>query len=312
MAIMKSSGDLLASIGSDLANNNAGEISAEDVRHNMEDTVYSINRIIASGDTDIKYPFYNNVRIKHTEGVGGGRIIAESGIIFPNGPLNTTLLQKEPYPGAGQISHNDLDDLTEGDPHTQYVAISGVKAGRAMTGNLAVGNNWINASGNDSMGIKFAPNADATEDILVSGDFTFGDDSKINTGHAVAKAWLNFDGSGVGNVPVVNSYYNIDQLERLDTGKFRITFTSGVFLNNYYTAVATSNSTTASGSKEDFDVNTVGLVLRQGNDTSALRTLTYVIQNKAGQYVDSQINDLVCFGYGPLTSSGTTPTVVGL
>ena len=98
-----------------------------------------------------------------------------------------------------------------------------------------------------------------------------------------------------------SSRYNLVKLKRFN-----------VFLNNYYTAVATSNSTTASGSKEDFDVNTVGLVLRQGDDASALRTLTYVIQNKAGQYVDSQINDLVCFGYGPLTSSGTTPTVVGL
>ena len=51
MATMKSSGDLIASISSDLADNNAGLISAQDVRHNMEDTAFSINRIVASGDT---------------------------------------------------------------------------------------------------------------------------------------------------------------------------------------------------------------------------------------------------------------------
>ena len=52
MADIKSSGDLLASIAADLSDNNAGLISAEDVRHNMADTARSINQIVASGDTD--------------------------------------------------------------------------------------------------------------------------------------------------------------------------------------------------------------------------------------------------------------------
>ena len=70
---MKNSGELITSINDDLADNNAGLISAEDVRHNMRDIAYSINHIVASGDTDVKYPFFNDVRFKHhgTPGIGG-------------------------------------------------------------------------------------------------------------------------------------------------------------------------------------------------------------------------------------------------
>jgi hypothetical protein len=50
---VKNTGDLLSSINSDLANNNAGLISADDVRHNMADAVESINLIVSSGDFDV-------------------------------------------------------------------------------------------------------------------------------------------------------------------------------------------------------------------------------------------------------------------
>ena len=66
MATIKSSGDILSSIATDLADNNAGLISAEDVRHNMEDTVASVNRIVSSGDLDNQYPLYNVVRVSKT------------------------------------------------------------------------------------------------------------------------------------------------------------------------------------------------------------------------------------------------------
>ena len=158
MATMRSSGDILANIATDLADNNAGLISAADVRNNMEDTVFSINRIIASGDTDLQYPFFNDVRAKHDETEGtGGTFFAESGIIFPNSPVSTER-QIEPFLGIGNLQHDNLAGLTDGDPHTQYVPISGVKSGRVMTGNLGIGNNWIGASGNSHVGFKFAPN----------------------------------------------------------------------------------------------------------------------------------------------------------
>ena len=53
MPTMKSSGDLINSISADLADNNAGLISAEDVRHNMEDIAFSIN---VDRDWETKYP----------------------------------------------------------------------------------------------------------------------------------------------------------------------------------------------------------------------------------------------------------------
>lgn len=311
MADIKSSGDLLASIAADLSNNNAGLISAEDVRHNMADTVRSINQIVASGDTDSKWPFTKNVRVKHDLVSGeGGILYVESGIIFPNSPIDSTSRQQEPFLGVGNLSHNDLADLTVDDPHTQYLNLNGV---RPMTGNLAMKHtNWIGASG-DATGLQFTKNAAGTDDISVSGGFVFKEDnSTMTSAHGVAKAWMNFDASGVGNVPVVKSYHNINKLERLDQGKFRITFTSGVFLDNTYVAIGNSNSTTAAGSQEDFDLNTVGLVMRAGDDGTALRTVTYVIRNDNGEYVDGEINDFVAYGYGPGSTSGTAPTIVGL
>lgn len=318
MATTKNSGELIASISADLANNNAGLISAEDVRHNMEDIAFSINHIIASGDTDVKYPFFNDVRFKHlgTPGVGG-RVIAESGVLFPNSPNSPGTLQREAYPGAGQINHNDLTGKTTGDPHTQYVPIGGwAFANRQMTGNLALGNQWIGASGDDHRGIKFAAldNGKDEVDILVSGDFVFDDNSKISTGFSAAKAWLNFDASGVGtSSPVINSWYNVSGIAKNAVGKFTITFDSGVFANNHYVAIGTSNATTTSGSKEDMDVNTVACVIRDGSDDDdrGLRTCTFVIQNDAGEYVDGKINDFVAYGYEPSAISGTVPTIVG-
>jgi len=314
---MRTSGVILGNIAEQLANNNAGLISAEDVRGNMEDIAFSINSIVASGDTDVQFPFFNDVRFKHlgTPGVGG-RVIAESGILFPNSPNSPGTLQREAYPGAGQIDHNDLTGLSTGDPHTQYVPIGGwTTANRQMTGNLALGNQWVGASGDNGRGIKFAAldNGNNEVDILVSGDFVFDDNSKISTGFSAAKAWLNFDASGVGtSSPVINSWYNVSGIAKNAVGKFTITFNSGVFANNHYVAIGTSNATTTSGSKEDMDVNTVACVLRHGNDDNdGLRTCTFVIQNDAGEYVDGKINDFVAYGYEPSAISGAVPTIVG-
>jgi hypothetical protein len=314
---MKSSGDLIASISLDMSDNNAGLISAEDVRHNMEDAAFSMNRIIASGDTDVVFPFFNDVRAKHDSVVGAkGRFIAESGVLFPNAPSNPLKLQVEPFLGVAEIDHNALLNLDAGDVHTQYYNISGVDAAsNVLQGNMPVGPYWINASGYDDVGFKFEPRSSdgKTQNILTSGTFKFGDNSRIANAKGMAKAWLNFDASGVGldNEPVIRSWHNISGISRLAPGKLKITFSSGTFINNNYVAIGTSNAINATGSQEDFDVNTVGLVLREGNDDdTGLRTITYLIQNKGGEYVDSEICDFVAYGYEPTETSGTVPTAV--
>jgi len=297
MATAKTSGNLLSSISTDLADNNAGSISAGDVRGNMEDTVASMNVIIASGNTDTVYPFRYDVRLQVQDPTGsayGGTLIPESGILFPNAPVNSASRQLEPWLGVAGLDHRQLGNLGDGDPHTQYVSISGH---RPMVGNLAVGNNWIGASGNSNMGIKFAPNADGTEAILVSGALTFGDNSTINSGRGAAKAWINFDSSGVSNIPVVRSAYNVTELEDVGVGKFRIKIASGVLGGDDFVAVANSNATSTSGSLEDFDVHSVGLVSRSGVDPN--RTITFAVRNDAGQFIDAEVNQVVIFANGP-------------
>jgi hypothetical protein len=286
---------ILSNISADLADNNAGLISAADVRNNIYNVADSINAIVASGDTDGAYAFYNNVRAKIT-GSTGGRFVAESGIRFPNSSSPNTL-QTEPFPGVASIDHNSLSNLTVADPHTQYLPIAGT---RNMTGNLQMGTNWIGPSGNNGEGFKFNKTS-AGIDILTSGNIIFGDNSKISSAKGIAKAWIHFDASGVGNVPVVKASYNISTLDYIDVGKFRITFASGVLGNNNYVALGSSNAISTSGSLEDFDVNTVGLVSRLGTDPS--RTLTFAVKSDDNQFVNAEINELVIFADGVGVSS---------
>lgn len=304
MATQRTSGTLIANIESDLADNNAGLISAADVRNNIADTVASINVIVASGNTNTQFPFRFDVRAQVQDPSGtpyGGTFIAESGIMFPNAPANSGSRQVEPFLGVGNLTHNSLGGLTTGDPHTQYVSISGH---RVMTGNLMVGANWIGPSGSNGDGIRFVKESTGTK-ILVSGALKFSDNSTIDTGKGVARAWANFDASGTSpvNHPFIRSSYGVSGITRLAPGKFKITFNSGVFKDNYYVAMGHSNSTTASGSKEDFDINTVGLVMREGDDGSTLRTITFVVKNDAGEYVDGEMNDFVAFGNAPTVTA---------
>ena len=64
------SGQLIANISSELADNNAGLISAYDVRHNLEDIAFSINKIVASGDTEVAFPFFNAVKFSKADSSG--------------------------------------------------------------------------------------------------------------------------------------------------------------------------------------------------------------------------------------------------
>lgn len=313
MAILPT-GTLLNNINSELADNNAGNISAYDVRHNMVDIVESINQIVASGDFDAETPFSgSNVRAKIINNQNGF-FIAESGILFPNATDTNDGKQYEPYPGPFGIQHNNLAGLDTGDPHTQYLPRNG---SRVMQDNLGLGNNWINSSGNsvlasDNKGLRFQYVSSTKENIKVGTETTFvfdADNSQLATSKGVAKAWINFSGSGD---IVVRDSYNIAQIQRVggSPGKFKITFASGVLANNDYVVVANSNSRSDFDSGEDFEVNTVGTVARIGDDASALRSVTFYILNDAGQYVDAAVNDIVVFGREKGATSGVQPIVI--
>lgn len=315
---IKSKEEIAANIAADLADNNAGLISAADVRENMLDIVNNIIPIVASGDFS-STPFRNGtVRISVVEGdADSGKLSVGSGVIFPIGGLQT-----EAYPGAGAINHNNLDNLTVGDPHSQYVSISGI---RPMIGNFGMGNSWINSSGNigltpstfSNRGLKFSSVNTSAENIHVGSGTVTGsgtsfvfdtDNSKMNTAKGVAKAWLNFTASGA--VPVINNHYNIRQLEKLEQGKFRVVFASGTFGDNNYIAIGSSNARSDGDEAADFDVNKVGIVARTGDDSSELRSATFYVINDAGNYVDAAINELVVYGRGPNEGSGVYPTVI--
>lgn len=319
MATMKSSGDLLASIGADLADNNAGLISAEDVRHNMEDTAFSINRIVASGDTETEFPFYNNVTISNAH-TGKGKLFVESGIVFPNTHevSERTKHQVRPWLGPDGIQHNDLAGLTTGDVHTQYIPING---SRSLTGNFSAADKWLNSSGTvngDSTdnGIAFVyNNPNVGDDVLIgtSGHLKFNkDQSSVDSFHGVAKAWLNFDGSGnaAPHHPEIRSYHNIHSLQRIAKGTFKVTFTSGTFLDNNYVAIGSSNGEGTSGTYDTIDVNTVGILLREGDDGTALRSLHFTVKTDDNDNVNAKINELVCFGLEPGSNSGVEPIIV--
>ena len=311
MPTQRTSGVLQANIAADLADNNAGLISAADLRNNLADAVASINIIVASGDTNTAFPFVYDVRAQIQDPAGSphaGRFIAESGILFPNAVGHETDLQTAPYLGDSHIDHNALSNLTVGDVHTQYYPIAGT---RALTGNMPTANKWIGPSGNNSEGFKFLRTSSGVQ-IITSGTQIYPDYSKQDSAKGIARAWCNFAASGAGNVPVVNASHNIYKVERLAPGKIRFTFVSGVFKDNNYTVAALSNGTTTNASQEDFENNQVACVVRDGDDGTALRRCTFVIMNNESAYVDAKVNDFVVYGLQPGTTADTAPIIVGL
>lgn len=311
---IKSKAEIISNIQSELADNNAGLISAYDVRHNLEDAVDSINTIVGSGNFDSETPFTGaNVRAKITNNQYG-KFIAESGINFPNNG-NTT--QYVAYPGPGGISHTGIADLTVGNPHTQYVHVAGWNK---MTGNLALSDKWLNSSGNvdllnttmNNHGLKFEYISTDREVVHVgSGLGVKGtsvkfdiDGSNFNTGKGIAQAWAKFEGTS-GNI-VVNSSYNINAIHHSGNGYYVVYFNPGTFLTNDYVVCANSNSTTGSGSPQDFDINSVGVVTRNKD------YLTFVVRNDNGEYVNARVNDLVVFGNASGVTASSSPSVVNI
>lgn len=291
---IRDSGFLLNRIEEQLADNNAGLISAADVRNNMGDAVRSINAIVASGDTNIAFPFREDVRAKVTVPlVGsayGGTFIAESGILFPNAPVDSAVRQIRPYPGPQNIQHNELAGLTNGDPHTQYVSISGH---RPMQGNLQMASYWIGSSGQNDHGFKFQYHPTGTT-ILTSGTLRFPDNSKLGSAIGVAKAFASFDGTNAAQ----NYSYNVHSITRNTTGKYTVQLSSGV-VGSGYAVLAQSNARTTLASPEDFDRNNACSVIRSGINPSTGRvTFSLNILNDAGAYADGKSVDFVVFGSG--------------
>lgn len=295
---------LLNNINTDLADNNAGLISAADIRNNLFNAVDSINTIVSTGDFNSATPFTKNVRAERTVGdTGTGFFIAENGVEFPNAVTDATV-QTVPYPGPTGIDHNDLSNRHNNDSHTVFLTLDG---SRQMQGNLGFGSNWIGASGHDDVGLKFeykqgSDQVVGQENIIVgnSGEFVFQtDNSKINTGKSVAKAWCTFDGAGSGGSPVVRNSYNIREIEHLAAGKYRIYLKDGVLDNNSnFVAFGTSNSRTGASGVSDFSINTVGIIERVYDEFDG-HYFSFAVLNQAGQYVDAEINDVVVFGESP-------------
>tara|TARA_R110000824_G_scaffold381166_1_gene573798 strand:- start:41 stop:1030 length:990 start_codon:yes stop_codon:yes gene_type:complete len=328
MPTQKTSGDLISLISSELSDNNAGLISALDVRHNMEDAVLSGPYITAISNTENTYYFRNNVLVSgDSTSIDGGtadkHIITEGGIRFPNVATVagiTNNIQVEPYPGAGNIQHNDLAGLAVGDPHTQYLLETGGTTG-GMRGNLRMRQNsadphWIGPSGLDDQGIQFTydftsstPLVNINARPVYADGSTHQDMNGSGTAKGIAKAWCNFDASGVSHIPVVRSSYNINSVQRISKGVIKITFASGIFADNNYAAVGNSNANAGSGTYDTFDINAIGLMLREGDDANSLRSIHYVIRSDDNDLVDAELNDFVAYGLGPNTIADAPPTV---
>lgn len=295
---------LVEYIGSKLPDNNAGMISAADVRNSIIETANSIVSIVRNTNFEVE-PFLKNVSIKNGP---SGILEVGSGVKFSDGKIQYTAFE-----GISSLQHNQLDGRDIGDPHVQYVPISG---SRSFTGNIGLDRYWINSSGNSSIlsstgkGLSFTSTSLTKENVNVGSGTSFffqNDKSIMSSARGVAKAWINFDGSGA--VPVVRDSYNVSGIQKLSDGHFKIIFHSGVFKDNNYVAIGISNAMVGANSAEDFTNNSVGIVTREGNDGTSLRSLVYVIRDEGNRYINAKINDLVVYGTEAL-GSGQPPVTI--
>lgn len=319
MAESKTVTQLVDDINDRLADNNAGQISAKDVRETMRNVAFSIPFVVASGDWDVaNKEFISDVRLRrYTENdiESGGTLIVQSGIVFENnGNPDGTAQQTRPYLGPTGIRHGELADLTgtSNDHHTQYLLVAGT---RSMAGDLGMGDNFIkhhnDGTSHTGHGIRFE-HVSADEEVLHIGSETSlefdVDGTKMTTARANAQAWVSFNSvSGVGesNTLIVNSSYNVSSVKRItengvpQAGKFRVYFKSGTFDNpSGICAIGTSNARSSNASGGDFDQNTVSCVVRNEN------YVTFYVQDDTNAFRDAEVNDLIVFG----NPSGVTPS----
>lgn len=299
---IKTTTELLEDITSRLPNNNAGEISAADVRDNMENIVTSILPIV-SKELNASKPFEQDIVIGVGNDSSTAKLTLNSGVLFSDGSFQNTA-----YPGPNSIQHNDLGGLDVGDPHPTYLPSDG---SRALTGSLEV-EQWLNSSGVNDRGIKFTQDSSQNETMNVAAntDVKFlSDNSTMSSSNGMALAYLNFGASGLDQTVTVRSALNINSIERDDPaslGKFKINFKPGTLDSANFVAIGSSNGRSDSDNGEDFAHNTVAMVDRGGEGTTlSNHYVTFFVNNSAGAYVDAAVNDLVIYGIASGVSVGT-------
>tara|TARA_B100000085_G_scaffold277990_1_gene299132 strand:+ start:2446 stop:3462 length:1017 start_codon:yes stop_codon:yes gene_type:complete len=321
--------DLVNNVKEDLKDNNEGTIGAADIRLNLLDVIQSIQGIVASGDTDSAYPFYNDTRIKKDIAAGtGGKLFVESGILFPRSDADATSLQTQPYLGPDGIDHNDLANLGVGNFHPQYVDTGGLnrmvngKSFRMGTGYIMQGSSQDGgrlALDEAHKGLRFESTGALTETVHVGSGtmLKFEDDhSPIKSGQQVAQAWIRFDATrpsvgetSANTIAGINCSYNIEKIQRrrdhldvLQDGKFKIWFKDGTFDHANYVAVASSNAQGGT-SGGDFTLCTVGIVERHKD------YITFDVKQDDGDFVNASVNDIVIFGPASGVVEEAGPTI---
>jgi hypothetical protein len=317
-------GTLLYDISNQLPDNNAGQISAKDVRETMFNLTESIPYVIASGDWDVaNKEFISDIRLRRNTVdsiTSGGTLIVQSGIVFEdNGNPDGTALQTRPYLGPTGISHSELKDLTgtSNDHHTQYLLGAGT---RSMSGDLGMGSNFIKfnneATADIGHGINFEF-VDANEEVLHIGSKTHiefdVDTSTIKTGRSTAQAWVNFNSvSGVAEADTldVRSSYNISSVRRVteggepQAGKFRIYFATNTFDSAAdICAIGTSNAKSSNASGGEIDSNTAVCVERTAE------YVTFYVMDDTNAFRDAEVNDVMIFGNPSGVPTPAGPTV---
>jgi len=320
-------GTLLYDISNQLPDNNAGQISAKDVRETMFNLCESIPYVIASGDWDVaNKEFISDIRLRRSTVdsiTSGGTLLVQSGIVFEdNGNPDGTALQTRPYLGPTGISHSELKDLTgtSNDHHTQYLLGAGT---RSMSGDLGMGSNFIKFNNESTADIGHGINfeyVDANEEVLHIGSKTHiefdTDTSTITTGRSTAQAWVNFNSvSGVAEADTldVRSSYNISSVRRVteggvpQAGKFRIYFTPNTFDSAAdICAVGTSNAKSSNASGGEIDSNSAICVERTAE------YVTFYVMDDTNAFRDAEVNDIMIFGNpsGVIPPAGPTVSYV--
>lgn len=291
-----------------IADNNAGNISAQDVRLPMLDIVGNINYIVSTELTASNF-FQNDIQVGDaSQGNSCAMLHIASGITF-EGHANP---QIQPFLGVSNINHNDLGGRGADNCHSQYFLLTGSdNVVEQSFRNLG----WINSSGVNGRGIQFTT-VQGSEFLNVADGTTVkfaSDNSTLDSTKGVARAWINFAASGVSEPVQVKAAYNINSIERLSSseGKFKIKFKPGTLNDTNFVAVGCSNSSSDDGNAEDFNQNTVAIVDRGGLGTNASNHyVSFAVQNTSDNYVDAKVNDLVIYGAASGVTVGTDVTGV--